>query len=108
MHKSLNYRNPPIPQPRRGLTLLCLTLLLSSCASAPDALVVNKTTPARVPLSLTEPTPAPQVSGRSLTNSGLLALLIATLSALEQANADKTAIREWDERRTRNEARGAD
>ncbi|SET79991.1 hypothetical protein SAMN04487962_12533 [Marinobacter segnicrescens] len=73
--------------------LVCLTILLQSCATTE---YVTKTeiqvlTP---PTSLLEPTPEPVIPN-PLTYRGLGKVLIEYKNALKQSNADKSAVIRW-------------
>lgn len=85
-----------------GLKLVCLSLLLGACTSAPksvEPLVVTKTVPiietvyANVPGEYTEPLPIPSGSG-IMTNADLARLYGQCISALQEANEDRKTVSE--------------
>lgn len=70
--------------------MLWLTLgLLTSCATQP---VAPKAIPVHVPEALTAPTAAPEIA-TSIRISDYPKLLLKALGALQEANADKAAVR---------------
>lgn len=74
-----------------GIAVLCLTPLLTSCASGVQ--VVSKPVPVQIPRHLFETVPHPQRV--PLTNGDLARLVLDYADALDGANARLEAIEQW-------------
>lgn len=89
---SSNRHTPSRPR-WSGALFLILTGSVASCATPPaPAPEVIRLTP---PAALLEPTEIPPYRGR--TNGDLAEWAVQCIGAIEEANADKAAIRRWAE-----------
>ena len=78
---------------RTGLTVMCLTLLLTGCGLLPTRTVtVPVLVTPQVPDHLTAPLPAP--AGLVVKNRDILALLADYEALRRRANADRAAVLE--------------
>lgn len=81
-----------------GLTLICLTVLLTGCGKRLEVrpVTVTKTVVEKVqpPAELLEPCPIPDLD-QVRTTGDLEAVAIEALQAAKCGNDDKAAIREW-------------
>lgn len=77
----------------RGLTAICLLLLLTACASAPPPIIRTKTEYRYAPPLLMAPCTLPVFTGQKNRDLADYALLLQTIIIV--CNSDKAAIRDW-------------